>query len=352
MAGLLRRNDTGVGTVCLFVDPARQQDAVALRALMAVEVIVAVTVILVNAFTIAAIWPRRWRRSTQSSLFVLHLAFADFLCGLAKLVIFVFMSDCAAAELASVHETACLGPVIFICFAWTLSATTLAAIAVDRYVCIVHSLRYYEFLTTRRVCVILASLWGFSALCGLLYLPTWEWQEGRFCEEQNLFPEWHLYAVQIPISMLVLLVVAATHIAIRSEVKRNNARCWTAGHAGLRLPSSKSASVRSAKVTVLVVSSFIMGYLPLAVFQVLLHSAFQDHVAVAHWDFHVVSVSSSLWYLLNPFIYAWKNASIRQDMVTLWRRLVGGALCCSSFRTEDETSFAGSRTSPTEARRF
>lgn len=46
-------------------------------------------------------------------------------------------------------QSACLVPVILDMFTWTLSATTLAAIAVDRYVCILHSLRYYEFMNTR-----------------------------------------------------------------------------------------------------------------------------------------------------------------------------------------------------------
>lgn len=55
---------------------------------------------------------------------------------------------CAAA-LPALPQAACLSPVVFSLFTWTLSATTLAAIAVDRYVCVVHSLRYYEFMNTR-----------------------------------------------------------------------------------------------------------------------------------------------------------------------------------------------------------
>lgn len=44
---------------------------------------------------------------------------------------------------------------------------------------------------------ILCCLWVLSVFCALLYLPTWEWQEGRLCQEQNIVPAWHLLAVQV-----------------------------------------------------------------------------------------------------------------------------------------------------------
>lgn len=49
----------------------------------------------------------------------------------------------------------------------------------------------------RRVLAILGSLWVVSAVCATLYLPTWDWEEGRYCEEQILVPLWHLLAVQV-----------------------------------------------------------------------------------------------------------------------------------------------------------
>ena len=54
------------------------------------------------------------------------------------------------------------------------------------------------------------------------------------------------------------------------------------------------------------------------------------------WDFLVISLVSSLWYLLNPFIYAWKNAAIREDVTVLWHSL-GRKLTPVRF-----TEFAGS----------
>lgn len=76
--------------------------------------------------------------------------------------------------------------------------------------------------------------------------------------------------LQIPLSAMVLFVVAATHIVIRGEVQRNDARCRAAGNCGASTtalwPSRLStASVRSAKIAILVVVSFVMCYLPVQV---------------------------------------------------------------------------------------
>lgn len=68
--------------------------------------------------------------------------------------------------------------------------------------------------------------------------------------------------------------------------------------------------------------------------------------ACNYWVFVVLEIFSSLWYLVNPFIYAWKNASIREDMTVLWRRLTARCQCV----TVDQC-LAGPRT-PVGARRF
>lgn len=309
-------NITGdVSQQCVFLEDAMQGDANLLRVVLAAQFLVSVVVVFVNVYTIAAIWPRRKRRSTQSQLFVLQLALADVLCGLSRIFTVIFSMDCGLAELAATSELVCVVPLVFTVFTWTLSATTLAAIAVDRYVCIVHSLRYYEFMKTRRVIAILAGLWVFSMLCSGLYLTTWHWVEGRYCEDQNLIPLWHLLAVQIPITVLVLVVVTVTHVTIRREAQRHAARNnpgWGPDK------HANSASVRSAKITILVVASFVMCYLPMQISQVL---CYFDEDEFTSWDFFGFEMFTGLWYLLNPFIYAWKNASIREDMVVLWRRI-------------------------------
>lgn len=102
------RNASG-GRVCLFGDSGSASAAGAGSALEArlgltAQCALAVTVVLANVYTMAAIWPRRHRRSTQSSLFVLHLALADTLCGLAKLVVMIFSANCHLATLASTCE--------------------------------------------------------------------------------------------------------------------------------------------------------------------------------------------------------------------------------------------------------
>lgn len=91
-------------SLCILEDPGMATDAALLRAVLSVQGIAALTIVVVNAYTMAAIWPRRHRRSTQSTLFVLHLALADILVGLSKLVHIIFSTSCFMATLAATHE--------------------------------------------------------------------------------------------------------------------------------------------------------------------------------------------------------------------------------------------------------
>lgn len=69
-------------------------------------------------------------------------------------------------------------------------------------------------------------------------------------------------SVQFPLSVLVLFMVAATHISIRHEVKRRDAR---AKQAPWLHRTGSAASIRSAKIVFLVSGGFILGDLPMKV---------------------------------------------------------------------------------------
>ena len=123
---------------------------------LAVDVAVCVLILAGNALTICALLHQRWCRKETlcprfkvSSLFVMNLAVADFLIGCSFIFFLVSHYVCSIAEFMSRHKFLCVAKTATFMFTGTISVTTLAAISIDRYVAVIHSLRYPEYMTRR-----------------------------------------------------------------------------------------------------------------------------------------------------------------------------------------------------------
>lgn len=79
----------------------------------------------------------------------MNLAVADLLIGLSVALYLVAHNVCSISEFLSRHRALCLTKTATFLFSSIISVTTLAAISVDRYVAILHSLHYQEYMTRR-----------------------------------------------------------------------------------------------------------------------------------------------------------------------------------------------------------
>lgn len=123
---------------------------------LTVDVVVCVLILAGNALTICALLHQRWCRKETlcprfkvSSLFVMNLAVADFLIGCSFIFFLLAHYVCSIAEFMSHNEFFCVAKTATFMFTGVISVTTLAAISIDRYVAVIHSLRYPEYMTRR-----------------------------------------------------------------------------------------------------------------------------------------------------------------------------------------------------------
>ena len=149
---------------------------------------------------------RRRRLQTTSNWFILSLAAADLgvTCVLAPYTICDVILDTCKEEFEVVK--------IFAFFFVKVSAIGLIAMVAERYVAIVHSLKYVRvFTTTRRTFIIIGTCWGFPFLFNVLRRAM-NFADGRHSVKTRIIEVIHIFLfVVVP---TVLLLTAHFHILL------------------------------------------------------------------------------------------------------------------------------------------
>ncbi|KAK3926897.1 Lysophosphatidic acid receptor 3 [Frankliniella fusca] len=281
---------------------------------LALDVTVCALILAGNALTICALLHQRWCRKETlcprfkvSSLFVMNLAVADFLIGCSMLFFLVSHYVCSISEYASRHWFFCIFKTATFMFSGVISVTTLAAISIDRYVAVIHSLRYQEYMTRRRACGIIALTW-LVGLVGAASLFLWNhFEYGRPCLD-TVVPRRHIVLIGLPLHVSVLLIILVAHLRIRQEIKRMRARrklceksIWGA--------QVQNSSIKSMRAVVLVIGCYVVCYVPfMCLFGARLMGLRTPGLDLA---FQCLCTVANLNPMINPLIYSWKNASVR-----------------------------------------
>lgn len=114
-----------------------------------------IAIVLGNILTILAIsWARRLR-NIVSNYFIFNLAVSDLLVGVTLLYdIIVYVDDewdC--------NKSLCISYIVIINLACGGSMIYVIAIAVDRYIAIVHPLNYNAYVTKKRALLVIIVIW-------------------------------------------------------------------------------------------------------------------------------------------------------------------------------------------------
>lgn len=204
-----------------------------------------------------------------------------------------------------------------------VSVFTLATIAVDRYVVLVHPLRRRMSLRLS-ACAVLG-IWALSAALALpAALHTYHLElrphRVRLCEEfwgaqerQRQLYAWALLLVTYVLPLLVIvLAYARVSLKLRNRVVPG---CVTRTQAHME----RARRRRTFCLLLLVVVVFALCWLPLHVFNLLRDLdpraidpyAFGLVQLLCHW----LAMSSACY---NPFIYAWLHDSFRDELRKMW----------------------------------
>ncbi|XP_070562381.1 probable G-protein coupled receptor No9 [Ptychodera flava] len=131
------------------------------------EIAVSCIIVIENIVVITSYLTVRNLRDKVSNIFIVNLAFADLLCG------FVPLPLMAAAHVAggwTFGEALCNFNIVFHIGLAATSAYGVFLVTVDKYIFLIHPLRYHQLVTEQRARIVVVITW----VCTFLYagLPT------------------------------------------------------------------------------------------------------------------------------------------------------------------------------------
>ncbi|XP_046737436.1 histamine H2 receptor-like [Diprion similis] len=261
-----------------------------------------VMIICGNVLTILAIRLSRRLRNITSNYFVLSLAISDFLVGLSLPYHLAFY----VLDHLSHVKVACIARFVFITLACSASIYNLIAIAVDRYISIVHPMKYTRYMTWRVVYTIITI--GWITAIGISTIPTY-WNcfdnAGAICEMDTILPRYYTVAVLTPMLFLTWITMFVIYWRIWREASTHARRLR-----GNTLYNDSASDWKSVQVVLLVLGCFSVCWLPYLIVACTRAYEWQNKASPTLYKatFSLAMANSGM----NPIIYAWKNANFRK----------------------------------------
>ncbi|KAK2826980.1 hypothetical protein Q7C36_017906 [Tachysurus vachellii] len=274
---------------------------------------------------------------SHSWSFVLNLAIADILVGLA---ITAIATDSIKGRVVSMRKEVCLLRMSFIITPSAASILTMFFISLDRYMAIKIPLRYSQLMGTKMTAGVLVCLWLLSTAVGFLPNMVKSMQHSNYESVCTFFLVINPQSIIIvfcstffPILMvfiyfyLDILKIAWSHQRRIEQAMQVSSRCL--------LPSRYWGHVKAFKTVTLLVGCFTLCWCPffvVSIIQVLcppckLYWFLENHL----W---LLGLSNSL---INPLVYAFWQREVRQQLFDMFS-CVKVTQCCVKANTEQTTT--------------
>ena len=272
--------------------------------------IMEVVIVVGNGLVIFLITTRRNLRTT-TNWFVLSLAVADFGIGT---VMYPRFSFCSIRDESCVNEAVEIAFLIGSLFMFA-SVTNLCALTLDRYLAVVHPLRYVTFMTKKRVALLVSVAWGvaltLSASSFLFYVVE--------IKDQQFTVMYLLYDTAIVLGVSIFLLFATVRIfLVVRRIARQNAAVVAQLNFNHKLQHGvafKARETASAKMLGIVVTVFVVSFLPWVADSICILAELRyPNFLTEIYDF-LVTLNSAV----NPVAYAFYKREIKTELKKLFR---------------------------------
>ena len=265
-----------------------------------------------NGIVLWLIFRKRSLR-TMSNLFLTSLAAADFLVGLVIDPVWLVVR-CLGYNSKTYFETFSRS----IDYLWihTTVATTfnLCCVSLDRYVAIIHPLRYHDFLTNRRCYLLIANVWFMS-----LVLPC-----SRFMvQDKKGLPTLYLsFTVMTILFPMSIIVFCSLRILKAALVHYNSIKPTSSCAQNQDVIRRSKKNYKAAKTVSIIVGLFVVSWLP-SLITGLVHYfsnlVSYDSVYYTVWTYvETVAFTSSA---INPWVYCLRNDEFYEALSRTFRFL-------------------------------
>ena len=236
---------------------------------------------------------------TISNLFLTSLAAADFLVGLvidpawALIRCLGYNADTYAQNYGKAID-----------FLWihTTVATTfnLCCVSLDRYIAIIHPLRYQDFLTNRRCYVLIATVWFMSLL-----LPCSRFLVHDVSGLSTLYISFTVITILIPMTIIVFCSIRILKVAAEQSytIKLTNSN-WKNQHVFKRTKKN----FKAAKTVGIVVGLFVICWMPCLITSFAHYFSKKiSHYSVYYTVWTSVETVAFASSAVNPWVYCLRN---------------------------------------------
>ncbi len=256
-----------------------------------------------NILTLLAVYKKPALRTT-SNILVVHLAITDLACA------FVIFHSITSQTVNSEYVCLLSSGIAFV--ALGSSASTLLAIAIERYLAIVHPFLHQTYITDKLLMLACAFTWIIPVL---LHAPLWvsnKWVSGIYCMAGNLYHLWFMILVDIAQVLILGNCLVLYFKIFRVAIKQRRAIQVQENAVNKRSGSSMSKDLKAAKMMFTVLFVLLLFFCPMTVANILESlypfneqgTLFRTSVVFAN---HIVLGNS----IVNPIIYACQNRQFR-----------------------------------------
>ncbi|XP_017559810.2 glucose-dependent insulinotropic receptor [Pygocentrus nattereri] len=267
------------------------------------------------------------KKGSQSWCFVLNLAIADILVGLA---ITSIATDALKGRASSVQKEVCLLRMAFVIAPSAASIFTMFFISLDRYMAIKLPLRYAQLMGRRMIAGALIFLWLLSTAVGFMPNMVVEMQHSSnqsICTFFSVIEPQSIIIVFCTTFFPVLLVFIYFYLDILKIACGHQRRIRQAMQAGSHcvMPSRYWGHVKALKTVAVLVGCFTLCWCPffvVSIVQVLcppceLYGFLENHL----W---LLGLTNSL---INPLVYAFWQREVRQQLSDMFA-CIKASQCC------------------------
>lgn len=211
-----------------------------------IDTFLMVIIISENILTICALRISRKLANLISNHFICSLAFSDLMVGLMLPYHLAFY---ITNDLGRCKYT-CLLRFVMIVLACCASIYNLLAIALDRYIAIVHPLHYNRFMTKKVVLIIISTGWFCAITLAAVPIYWNEWipdSSEQNCELYNILPKPYVMYVLTPSFLSIWVAMFILYWWIWKEAREHTKRMKSTSHHSNGAPNNdwKSVQVRT-----------------------------------------------------------------------------------------------------------
>uniref|UniRef100_A0A8C9R2R9 Melanocyte-stimulating hormone receptor n=1 Tax=Scleropages formosus TaxID=113540 RepID=A0A8C9R2R9_SCLFO len=193
-----------------------------------------------------------------------------------------------------------------LCMSFIGTIFSFLAIAVDRYVTIFHALRYHNIMTMRRALIMLATIWSFSGLSGIIMVVFFHTAVIMTC------------FITLFLVSLILILFLYVHMFL---LARHHARKITALPGGA---THQRSDLRAALTLTILFGVFIACWSPFFLHLLIIMVCPQNPYCECYrslFQVHLVFLMSH--GVIDPAIYAFRSAELRRTFRKMF-------FCCDS----------------------